>query len=77
MRVTEGKGENAKMREATAEDVEEAMKVVPREAPKNSSIGVTFLSSKTGHKGKGVRRENICLQLSVATMRPSWLWRMH
>ena len=53
MRVTEGKGENAKMREATAEDVEEAMKVVPREAPKNSSIGVTFLSSKTGHKGKG------------------------
>ena len=53
MRVTEGKGENTKMREATAEDVEEAIKVVPREAPKNSPIGVTFLSSKTGHKGKG------------------------
>ena len=52
-RVTEGTDENAKMREATAEDVQEAMKVVPREAPKDSSIGITFLSSKIGRKGKG------------------------
>jgi len=51
-RVTKEGGKSAKMREATAEDVREAMKVVPRDAPKNSTIGITFLSSKIGHKGK-------------------------
>ena len=50
--VLEKKGEKTtKMREATVEDVRKAMKIVPRDAPSDSSIGVTFLSSKTGRSG--------------------------
>ena len=52
--VLEKEGEKTtNMREATrtVEDVRKAMKIVPRDAPSDSSIGVTFLSSKTGRSG--------------------------